>query len=297
VSELATMRKPDGTEIHLSRGAAGCLKLLLWYANKYRRVHPGQAKLASALHVGTRQLRNYLAELREADLISVEQGGDGRAASYTLAPEARSVLRSRLTSAQSSGVVPPCFHAGTEVASDHPISQQAIADENFRAELAHHPSPSSLGTSCSNQSESPTPRRTAITEAPATEPFPYENAQDEAIARNIHLCGGEVTRELLYKLRRKAAHFGETGFAVAAAIYRAWRRVEGTSNTPRNVAAWVLAVVESEFAARRSQSSGIDHRPLPARIGIASETRDSRPRGSGGLLHIADLVGSDGGKR
>jgi len=71
----------------LSRGAQRCLERLLWYQRKYGygHVHPSQKKLAAGLGVSDRQLRTHLAELRRLGLVSVHQGGDGRAASYVLA--------------------------------------------------------------------------------------------------------------------------------------------------------------------------------------------------------------------
>ena len=49
-----------------SRGADKCLRLLRWYASHHTKVFPGQKKLAQHLGVSDRQVRTYLAELREA---------------------------------------------------------------------------------------------------------------------------------------------------------------------------------------------------------------------------------------
>src|SRR5579864_4266008 len=80
----------------------------------------------------------------------------------------------------------------------------------------------------------------------ATECSDYENAQTKTLARHIEGCGFEATDDLIEKLMRKARFYGANGFVVAAAIDRAWRKVEGTSNRPEKPA-WLLAVVENEL--------------------------------------------------
>ena len=76
----------------MSPGLRDCLKLLIWYSDRYGRVHPSQRKLAEALDVSDRQVRTYLRQLRNMGFLEVRQVGDGRTASYTLT----SALTSRL---------------------------------------------------------------------------------------------------------------------------------------------------------------------------------------------------------
>lgn len=101
----------------LSRGAIRCLARLLWYARRYKRVHPTQQKLAVGLEVSDRQVRTYLAELRGNGLVSVHQGGNGRAALYSL------------TSGLTSGLLPGCF----PVPYSEPSINDVVMVENFRA--------------------------------------------------------------------------------------------------------------------------------------------------------------------
>lgn len=65
----------------MSRGVAKCLKLLEWYASRFKDVHPLQGKLSVRLGVSDRQLRRYLLELRHHGLITVQQQGP-QSASY-----------------------------------------------------------------------------------------------------------------------------------------------------------------------------------------------------------------------
>ena len=130
----------------LSRGATKCLDRLRWYASHYTRVFPEQKKLAAGLDVSDRQLRRYLAELQHCctdqclghcdgaaghvGLIDVRQGGDGRAASYTL------------TDASPRQNVRADVRADVRAEIGHAIAQPspdaAVADENVRAERPYY---------------------------------------------------------------------------------------------------------------------------------------------------------------
>ena len=59
----------------LSRGAQRCIKLLRWYAARFRDVYPLQSTIAKHLGVTTRQVGRYVKELRDAGLMSVTSGG------------------------------------------------------------------------------------------------------------------------------------------------------------------------------------------------------------------------------
>jgi hypothetical protein len=89
-----------------------------------------------------------------------------------------------------------------------------------------------------------------------TEPSPFEKAQIEAIANAVRACGFEPTPELIAKLERKRRHYGATGFRIAAAIARAFKLVEGTSNTPQKLP-WFTTVVEN--ALRHTEGTAKQH--------------------------------------
>jgi hypothetical protein len=97
--------------------------------------------------------------------------------------------------------------------------------------------------------------RTNGSPAPAAAPLDrsekyFSNAERDAIRRHVNAVGIEATGATIATLSRKAKHFGATGFEVAAAIERAWRKVQRKpSNHPEKVA-WIFAVVESEFSQR-----------------------------------------------
>ncbi|MBZ5678230.1 MAG: helix-turn-helix domain-containing protein [Acidobacteriia bacterium] len=266
-----------------SRGAWHCVRLLFWYSRRYKRVHPSQRTLAKGLRVSDRQVRTYLAELKAAGWISVRQGGDGHPASYHLAPTAISVL--------TSGLLPGCFRAENPIEPRELASHQSVRDENFRAETRQsmsNCSPSSDQSGCTHQ-EVEDPVVTLI------EPFPYVKAQTEAIATAVRACGFEPNPQLLGRLERKGQFYRVTGFRVAAAINRAYKRVEGTSNRPKTFA-WFSTVVENDLSAAASPSgsyrtatpsapripelkSGTD-----ARVAIAG-TRDMK-----GLKRAGDVI-------
>jgi len=229
----------------LSRGARDCLKLIRWYAARHTRVFPSQAKLAKSLGVSDRQVRTYLAELREAELVLVHQGGDGRTASYVLTSGAdfRAEFRAGFR-AEIAGV-----------RSDLTGGEQ-VASQNFRAEREQLSS-----SSCSpgsNQSESTVQEHREP--AAATEPSPFEKAQAEAIADAVRACGFGPTAELIAKLERKRRHYRVTGFVVASEIARAFKRVEGSSNEPdRLKPGWITVVVENALR-EATRLVGTEHR-------------------------------------
>jgi hypothetical protein len=71
----------------------------------------------------------------------------------------------------------------------------------------------------------------------------------------VWACGFEPTPDLIAKLERKRRYYDVTGFVVASAIARAFKRVQGTSTEPdRQKLGWILAVVEN--ALKPSQRDG-----------------------------------------
>jgi len=232
--------------IAASRGARSLLGRLLWYGRRYGHIHPSQKKLGCKLlpserSVSDRTVRAYLAELNK--YVEVEQGGDGHNASYYFTPALIAALPSELT----SGLLPGCFRAEKDMASQQPAPHQPVAAENFRAETAQ--SRSSCSSESSNQSECTVQEHREPTIA-ETEPSPNEKAQTDAIADAVRACGFEPTPDLVGKLERKRRFFGATGFRVAAAISRALKLVEGTSNEPnRQRPGWITVVVENALKA------------------------------------------------
>jgi len=99
--------------------------------------------------------------------------------------------------------------------------------------------------SCQSESTVQEQREPTVTR---TDPAPYEKAQADAIADAVRASGFEPTPDLVGKLERKRRFFGATGFRVAAAISRAFKLVEGTSNAPQSEA-WLYAVVENALKA------------------------------------------------
>ena len=91
--------------------------------------------------------------------------------------------------------------------------------------------------------ESPTQSESTDQESSAIE---CESAEQKALKTHVAGCGIKPTEDLIKELDRKARFYGVTGFRIAAAIDRAWRKVEGTSNVPRGPG-WILAVVENEL--------------------------------------------------
>ncbi len=71
----------------LSRGAKRCIKLLRWYAARFKDVYPLQSTLAKHLGVTTRQVGRYVKELRDAGLTSVTKGGPHSACYQVVAKE------------------------------------------------------------------------------------------------------------------------------------------------------------------------------------------------------------------
>jgi hypothetical protein len=220
----------------LSRGACNCLRRLIWYSRRYKSVHPSQKTLAKGLRVSDRQVRTYVAALKAAGLVSVRQGGDGHPASYHLAPTA--------TSALTSGLLPGYFRAENRIELRELAPDQLVRDEVFRAEARQSISNCS---SSSDQSEY-TDQEHHDPVVTLIEPPPYEKAQTEAIATAVRACGFEPNPQRLGRLERKGRFYGVTGFRVAAAINRAYKRVEGTSNRPKTFA-WFSTVAENDLSA------------------------------------------------
>src|SRR5580704_1314826 len=81
---------------------------------------------------------------------------------------------------------------------------------------------------------------------PSSEPLndPLHFSQTETEAIEPHIRGYkrfEATPELIARLERKAKFYGKTGFQVCAAIERAVRKVQGTSNIPQGLG-WFVKV-------------------------------------------------------
>lgn len=239
---------PDG----ISPGARKCLKLLLFYTRRFRRVHPSQKKLAERLNVSDRQVRIYLAELGRLGLLTVHQGGGGRSATYVL------------NSGLSSGMLPGCFQAKKAHESGDLAGDQWVTDPNFRAEERQSKNPS---ISCRDQSEwkgigaTPRPNLSFEYAQGSIEPGEPENsttrsqnewrgAQRAAVAKEIESANFEATPELLSKLSRIARHHGVNGFVVAAHIKRALGRVANQPSSHPRGDSWFLAVVENALALR-----------------------------------------------
>ncbi len=222
----------------LSHGARRCLDRLRWYQQRYGRVHPFQEKFAERLGVSDRQLRNYLAELRAAGLVSTQKGGPGHPASYRLTPSN--------TSGLISGQLPVYFRSKPTMEDSEVSPDQRVTEENFRSKAAQFSSSGSYSSDF-DQSECTVQehREPAVS---AIEPFTYDKAETEAIANAVRTCGFEPTRDLIAKLEGKCRHYGVTGFVVASAITRAFKRVQGTSNEPdRTKPGWITVVVENEL--------------------------------------------------
>jgi hypothetical protein len=213
--------------------------LLDWYERRYTRVFPEQLKLAAALKIKVRQLRNYLSTLRRLGIVSTHQGGDGRAASYALnfgalvSVDYRADCRADCQADCRAEIQGP--HANLSVS-------QQVAGENCQAEREQLKS-SSCSLSSFDQSERTVQEHQEPAGA-ATDLLPFEKAQADAIAEAVRACGFEPTPDLIAKLERKRRHYGVTGFKVASAIARAFKLVEGTSNQPRTLA-WFTTVVEN----------------------------------------------------
>ena len=91
----------------------------------------------------------------------------------------------------------------------------------------------------------------------------YEKAQTEAIATAVRACGFEPNPQLLGRLERKGRFYGVTGFRIAAAINRAYKRVEGTSNQPKTFA-WFSTVAENDLSAATRPSGSCQTAPPSA---------------------------------
>ena len=83
---------------------------------------------------------------------------------------------------------------------------------------------------------------------------PFPQAEANAIEGHVRACGLEPTPQLLARLALQSQFYGVNGFRIAAAIERARRRVDGTSNMPRGLG-WVIKVVENELKPQTVQSS------------------------------------------
>jgi hypothetical protein len=260
----------------LSHGARRCLDRLRWYQQRYGRVHPFQQKFAERLGVSDRQLRNYLAELRAAGLVSTQKGGPGHPASYRLTPSN--------TSGLISGQLPVYFRSKPTMEDSEVRPDQRVKEENLRSKAAQF---SSSGSYPSDFDQSESTVQEHLEQAiPAIEPSPYEKAQADAIANSVQACVFEPTPDLIAKLERKRRHYGVTGFVVASAIARAFKLVEGTSDTPQKPA-WFTAVVEN--ALKPSE------RDKTERHSVAGETPAAyRPKWTPRPIPAADADQADG---
>lgn len=88
-----------------------------------------------------------------------------------------------------------------------------------------------------------------------TDSLSFEKAQTQAIETNVRGCGLEPTPDLIATLHRKAQFYRVNGFVIAAAIDRAWRKVQGKSTAPQGPG-WIIAVVENELAGSASRERG-----------------------------------------
>jgi hypothetical protein len=80
--------------VRLSRGAQRLLDLLCWYGSRFDRIFVFQEKLAKHLGVKIRRLREYVFELKGAELIEVHKCGRS-AAEYELCAEAIAAKKCR----------------------------------------------------------------------------------------------------------------------------------------------------------------------------------------------------------
>jgi len=88
------------------------------------------------------------------------------------------------------------------------------------------------------------------------EPSSWGQAEGAVVERHVRGCGFEPTNELMATLKRKASFYDVSGFVVAAAIERAWRRAQRTPSARPQRANWIAAVVENDL----SKSRPAEHR-------------------------------------
>jgi len=265
----------------LTCGECECVMLLDWYERRFTRVFPEQKKLAAALKVKVRQLRNYLRTLRRLGIASSHQGGNGRAASYAL--NLRALIAVDYQADCRADCQADCRAEMAGVRADLAVSQQ-VAGEDCRAELEQLKSSScSLGSFDQSESTVQEHRKPNVS---AIEPSPFEKAQADAIANSVRACGFEPTSDLIAKLERKRRHYGVKGFRVASEIDRAFKLVEGTSNHPQGPG-WILAVVEN--ALKPSERDKTERRS------VAGETPATyRPKWTPRPIPAADFDQADG---
>lgn len=223
----------------LSRGASRCFNLLRSYLHGKDHCWPSQATLSARLHVDPRTIQRHLKELRAAGLVTSKQRGDGRSVLYTIVGA---------DVGADVGAEPP------QATKQHAGNQRDVR-QNVGAETSHL----SLEVNPEENQE----YQSEFTGVEAlTERAHFSSTETEAIERHIGGYEGfEATPEVIGRLERKAKFYGKSGFQVCAAIERAVRKVQGTSNAPQSLG-WFVKVVETEFSsaaapARSSISVGL----------------------------------------
>lgn len=219
----------------LSSGAQRCLNRLRWYERRYNSVHPTQKKLAQGLKIAERTLRVHLAELRATGLIQVQQGGDGRAATYTI------------TAGLTAGLMPGCFL----VDDSQPQNNERVEEQNCRAETPQL---------CSILEYKNNPSSVVKTTPGRTDPFPEEFRQRVFEASGMVAIPPDLVEKLAFRAHKHGADATKSA-ALFLELYEKCHRIRGIQDGM----AYLLGGFERELSAAK--------RPPERDVGIKSLAR------------------------
>lgn len=242
------------------RGAFRLLRLLQRYQTRYGRCFPSQEHIAQELGAGVRSVERWTAELKRVGAISVTHRGSTSREYVIRWSEEINWMQFRSLTEKNGGL------------------KQTVEKSFENVKVGGSIGGTTGGTTGGSG------RSVSISELPSEDELEvnhaameFAQAEKEAIERHVQACKLESSRELLGKLYRKARFYRVNGFAIAAAIERARRRVERSPSWKPEGPGWICAVVDNELSSLKgcggpSHGAGRDGRMVQASGGRPAGT-------------------------